>query len=389
MSAVTTVMVIKPNARVKMVKAKQRRAAHPSKSIRMTDADFLGRYNVAEAVMKNALTIGDGKLVDWKKAIADSGLSKSAIWRAKKRIARGESPRASHTGGRPAGISDWMQKRMEEVQRGRVMGDGYTLKSFTVDVEKFHVEESRMNNVKAKSPLNLDQSTLRKYLRRLFPESSFSNSTQNIARVNAALNGCTSITHAVNVYANAVVANQVGALWFNVDRCTIFPGQEATERLHYSKGQKKEAKRHCQGPSKAIPEGEKEQRRTVHVDFLSSTMSMDFCHTCIHMTDKAMPENVPPERIVYNPHTTIYVTHAKYSLEELYEMELEKDFIPSMERSQDAYAMSLKEADATWQQERKPDGSLKRVRAMFRFVVSNLMSFVFFLVMIHSGNEAY
>ena len=60
-----------------------------------------------------------------------------------------------------------------------------------------------------------------------------------------------------------------------------------------------------------------------------------------------------------------------------------------MERAQDAYALSLKEADATWQQERKPDGSLKRVRAMFRFVVSNLMSFVFFLVMIHSGNEAY
>ena len=368
MSVVTTVMVIKPNARVKVVKAKQRRAAHPSKSIRMTDADFLDRYNVAEAVMKNALKIGDGKLVNWKKATTDSGLSKSAIQRAKKRITAGQSPRASHTGGRPAMISNWMQKRMEEVQRGRVMGDGYTLKSFTVDVEKFYVEESRMNNVKVKTPLNLDQSTLRKYLRRLFPESAFSNSTQNVARVNAALNGCTSITHAVNVHANAVVADQVGALWFNVDRCTIFPGQEATERLYYLKGQKKEAKRHCQGPSKATEEGEKEQRRTVHVDFLSSTMSMDFCHTCIHMTDKAMPENAPPERIVYSPHTTVYVTHAKYSLEELYEMELEKDFIPCMERAQDAYALSLKEADATWQQELKPDGSLRRVRAMFRLL---------------------
>ena len=371
MNAVTTMIASKRNARVAVVKAKQRRAAHPSKSIRMTDADFLSRYHVAEAVMQKALTIGDGKLVNWKKAIADSGLSQSAIQRAKKRIAAGEPPRASHTGGRPAGISDWMQKRLEEVQRARVPGDGYTLRSFNVDVEKFHAEESQMKNVKVATPLNLSQPTLRRYIRLLFPESSFSNSTQNIARVNAALNGCTSITHAVNVYATAVIANQAGDLWFNMDRCTVFPGKEATERLHFAEGQKKEAKKHCQGPSKATDEHEKEQRRTVHVDFLSSTMSMEYCHTCIHMTDQAMEPNVPPERIVFDQHTTIYVTHAKYSLEELYEMELEKDFIPCMEKAQDAYALSMKEADPAWQQERNLDGSFKRVHAMFWFVVLN------------------
>ena len=102
-------------------------------------------------------------------------------------------------------------------------------------------------------PLNkgkfaIADSTLEAYFAKILPDLAATYSSQNqAARINAALNGCTSITHAVMV--QAVTAGVDPALLFNMDRTTHYLNKDVKVVLRFLRGQKHKANLYSQGAS--------------------------------------------------------------------------------------------------------------------------------------------
>lgn len=142
-------------------------------------------------------------------------------------------------------------------------------------------------------------------------------------------------------------------------------------QLRFLSGQKAKAKIFCQGPSlskgksKGTDDDLPSQKRTVHVDYLSTPGSQDYCKVAMHMTDVSMPADEPPVRIVYDRYTTLYITHCKYNLDTLYQAELQQDFLTVIERAQLEFGKTMKDADPQWEYPKNADGSPKPCRALY------------------------
>ena len=90
------------------------------------------------------------------------------------------------------------------------------------------------------------------------------------------------------------VLQQEPALTFNMDRSTVYLNKEQAQTIRFLAGQKAKAKTFCQSASRGKGEEPEEQRRTVHVDYLSCPGSQDHCKVAMHMTDDGMPPGEPP-----------------------------------------------------------------------------------------------
>ena len=275
-------------------------ARESSKMKRMSDKEFAKAIGVAQKILTASRKEG---YANWSNATAVSHLNASTILRALKRQELGLPLRPNSTGGRQRLLSDYVIKRLVETQRMKAMGDGYTFEGFIDDVQKYHKNEQMdLQPGAAVKPLVMDVSTWRKYYVDLFPESSYTDSTQNMARILAALNGCTSIAHAVNIYANIIVSKQEGSLIFNMDRSTLYLNKSQAYQLRFLSGQKGKARRFKQGPSKSSNKDEdSKQKRTIHVDELTCPGLPDFIRTCIHMTDNGIPSGLPPPFFFISP----------------------------------------------------------------------------------------
>jgi len=184
------VVALAPDRKQLMVSPARLRLTRRPKNVRFTDREFETRFNTATKILTEERKASQGTTSNWARACFESKLSKPAIQKAQKRLEKHLSLRASHTGGRPKGISNWVVLQLESTQRQRTLGDGYTLDSFLTDVQKFSAEEQATNYPGSRTfPVELSPITAKRYFRRLFPESAMTESTQNAARVSSALNG--------------------------------------------------------------------------------------------------------------------------------------------------------------------------------------------------------
>ena len=97
------------------------------------------------------------------------------------------------------------------------MGAGTSIGQFLQQVILTHDTLYPLN----KGTLVIAQSTLEACFAKILPESAATYSSQNQARINAALNGCTSVSHAVMVQA-VTKGVDPALLSFNMDRTTHF-----------------------------------------------------------------------------------------------------------------------------------------------------------------------
>jgi hypothetical protein len=217
--------------RVKVMLEKAKSLNHHAKKLAaMSDSEFNRRLKIATGILEQlrGAKKANGKLPSkWVTAVEESGLSRSMIIRSIARIEEGKQARAG-AGGRTRLVSPWVESQIiqRQSEKGH-MGDGYTFMSFVKDVKELHLQEQEQNSPNDRpKELTAETKTLEKYFRKLFPESSYSDSKQNMARINAALNGCTSIAHATNIYATLLMALQDPALICNMDRTTIYLNKE-------------------------------------------------------------------------------------------------------------------------------------------------------------------
>ena len=195
MRSTCTEMVVALAPDLKQLVVRPLRLTRRPKNVRFNNREFETRFNIANKIITEERKASGGSKSNWAKAVLLSGLSKPAIQKAEKRFAKHLSLRASHTGGRPEGISNWVVLQFESTQRQRSLGDGYTLDSFLTDVQKFSAEEQANNNPGGRTfEVELSVETARRYFRKLFPESAITESTQNAARIASVLNG-TKLSH--------------------------------------------------------------------------------------------------------------------------------------------------------------------------------------------------
>ena len=193
--------------------------------------------------------------------------------------------------GRPPKLSLPVQKELLKRAGKAAMGAGFTRSQFLDLAIEIHAQHG------GGEPLSMADTTLKKEFARLLPESSHTQSTQNMARVNAALNGCTSITHAVMVLA--VLDGIDPSLLFNMDRTSLYLNKEFLHLIRFAEGQKTKATQCSQGPSKVVgKDGESSQKRVSAVDCLGAADGNPLNNKyCVVISDNTLPHG-PPERVV-------------------------------------------------------------------------------------------
>ena len=145
--------------------------------------------------------------------------------------------------GRPAIITEAMEEEIVKYAKLLPMGGGTSIGQFLQQVTLTHDTLYPLN----KGKFAIADSTLEAYFAKILPESAATYSSQNQARINAALNGCTSITHAVMM--QAVTAGVDPALLFNMDRTTHYLNKDVKVLLRFLRGQKHKSNLYSQGAS--------------------------------------------------------------------------------------------------------------------------------------------
>ena len=91
-----------------------------------------------------------------------------------------------------------------------------------------------------------------------------------------------------HVYAVMDVLQQEPGLTFNMDRTTVYLNEVQARQVRFLAGQRAKAKTFCQGPSVSKSNGTYDelpsQKRTAHVNYLSTPGSQDYCKVAMHMT---------------------------------------------------------------------------------------------------------
>ncbi len=264
-----------------------------TKHRRLSDTLFNSAVEVAQKVLsKSSNAIRNH---NWDRALTESKLSKSCLRRALARMSKGLSPRSfSVNGGRNKLITPEIIATVLRSSRQMALGDGHTLTTFIKAVEDAHAESESLKlslPITAIPQLDLSNSCAKKYFQEIYPGVSSTDSKQNQARVNAVLNGCTSISHATNIYANIEILQQEPALIFNMDRSTLYLNASQKQTIRQEVDRVVKSKVFKQGASKSTTPGEEAmQQRTIHVDYLSSPGSPNYCFACIHIKDDGIEE---------------------------------------------------------------------------------------------------